>query len=291
MGDTLPPGGQEPKVDRPAPAPRSERQVRPLAALKDEPEKAAEAWRQAVDDAGGEQPTAAQVTEAVKRVREPKPLSKPDHGGGISHPAPFPVAILPIFLELLEDHHRVLDPFAGTGRIHELHGHETVGIELEPEWAALHPDTMVGNALALPFEDDSFDAIATSPTYGNRLADHHNAADPESRRSYTHDLGRSLHEDNSGAMQWGDSYCEFHWKAWEEAVRVLRPRGRFVLNIKDHIRGGEWQDVAGWHVHALCSLGLAVVAARPVVTGQLRVGENAALRVPAELVVAFELSA
>jgi len=45
----------------------------------------------------------------------------------------------------------------------------------------------VGNALSLPFEDDSFDAVCTSPTYGNRLAENHDAYDPQARRSYKHD--------------------------------------------------------------------------------------------------------
>ena len=100
---------------------------------------------------------------------------------------------------------------------------ETVGVELEPEWADLHPDTFVGNALALKFDDADFDAVVTSPTYGNRLADHHNAKDGSVRRSYTHDLGRQLQEDNSGAMHWGPKYRDFHRKAWIEAKRVIRP--------------------------------------------------------------------
>lgn len=218
------------------------------------------------------------------------PVTKPDLGSGLSHPARYSDDLLPHFAELLAGCVHVLDPFAGTGKIHELQadGFKTVGIEIEPEWANLHPDTTVGSALALPFADDSFDAICTSPTYGNRLADSHNASDPHLRRSYTHDLGRTLHEENSGAMQWGLDYQAFHEKAWAEAVRVLRAGGVFVLNIKDHIRNGAWQDVAGWHMATLCDLGLTVFAVRPVVTGHLRQGANATVRVPAELVIAFD---
>jgi ParB-like chromosome segregation protein Spo0J len=219
---------------------------------------------------------------------ERPPITKPDLGGGVSHPARYSDELFQHFRELLDAHSTVLDPFAGTGRIHELRPRwETTGVELEPEWAQLSPHTIVGSALALPFPDEHFDAICTSPTYGNRLADHHDAADPGLRRSYTHDLGRTLTAGNSGVMHWGDTYRDFHEQAWREAVRVLVEGGTFILNIKDHFRKGQWQDVAGWHVHALCDLGLYVEAVRPVATGNLRQGANGDLRVPDELVIAF----
>jgi DNA modification methylase len=124
-----------------------------------------------------------------------------------------------------------------------------------------------------------FDAVVTSPCYGNRLADHHNASDPESRRSYTHDLGRDLSAGSSGAMHWGSAYRNFHRAAWAETWRVLRPGGRLVLNIKDHVRKGKRQLVAGWHITHLVSVaGFELLWNHNVETPTLRQGENAAAR-------------
>jgi hypothetical protein len=130
----------------------------------------------------------------------------------ILHPAKFSPTILETMEAFLPEAGIVLDPFAGVGGCHAwaTPTRQVVGIELEPEWAAAHPDTVVGNALFLPFAAVTFDAVATSPTYSNRFADSHRARDGSRRRSYTHDLRastddpeRRLHKDNSGAMHWG----------------------------------------------------------------------------------------
>lgn len=260
----------------------------------DDPEDRAVAARHAIDeirDEIRETGTLAPTQDEIAAA-EPWTPNKPDLGNGISHPARYSPELLPIFAELLDGHSDVLDPFAGTGRIHELRDLieiETVGLELEPEWADLSPYTIEGDATDLPWTDDEFEAICTSPTYGNRLADSHNAADPERRRSYTHDLGRPLSEGSSGAMHWGDEYRDLHYKAWSEAVRVLRPGGRFVLNIKDHIRGGAQMPVSHWHVATLVSLGLHFrpELSRGVQTGHLRQGANPE-RAGQELVLVFD---
>lgn len=221
--------------------------------------------------------------------------SKKIYSTGVAHPAVFSSPILPVMAELLEpEHSHILDPFAGVGRVHELAAYlewpvETVGIEIEPEWANLHEDTVVGNALALPFSADKFDAVVTSPTYGNRFADSHNARDGSIRRSYTHDLGRTLAEDNSGDLHWGPRYREFHVQAWLEVQRVLRPGGRLILNISDHIRRGERQHVSSWHAEALIAMGFKLVDTSRVQTQRLRAGSNGNARVPSELVLAFDL--
>ena len=210
-----------------------------------------------------------------------------------AHPARYSEALLPIFANLLQMTvgvgARVLDPFAGTGRIHELYPtYETTGVEIEPEWAHMHPRTLVGNALALDFANGTFDAIVTSPTYGNRMADHHDAKDTSKRITYRHRLGRALHPDNSGQLQWGPRYQNFHALAWGEAVRVLRPGGVFILNISDHIRGGSVVPVSEWHRSYLQSEhGLMLGVDIEVETPRMKFGANGALRTDSENVFLF----
>lgn len=257
------------------------------------------------DEYGDEIPTEA-LDEAVNgnvASKDPTPgkppwqPTKPDLGEGISHPARYSPELIAAFRDLLHEYSfpgaRILDPFAGTGKIHELHpDYDTVGIELEAEWANIHPRTQIGNALDLPFDPDTFDAIVTSPTYGNRLADSHNASDPERRRSYTHDLGRDLSAENSGAMHWRNGtqgsirYRTFHEKAWDEAVLVLKPGGIFVLNFKDHWRDGALMPVGNWHAWCLGRLGLDYIDSFSISTGSLRQGANGELR-SVELVLVY----
>jgi hypothetical protein len=147
-------------------------------------------------------------------------------------------------------------------------------VEIEPEWADMHPNTIVGNALALDFPDASFDALVTSPTYGNRLADHHEAKDGSKRYSYRHVLGRPLHPDNSGQLQWGTRYREFHEKAWTEALRVLKPDALILLNSSNHIRNGDEQYVTEFHAGWFLDHGCAMLDLDTVKTRRLRDGAN-----------------
>ena len=190
----------------------------------------------------------------------------------------------------------MLDPFAGTGRIHQLYGArsvdeaevETFGVEIEPEWANMHPRTVVGDATALPFVDDSFDCIVTSPCYGNRMADHHEAKDDSRRVTYRHTLGRPLHPNNAGQLQWGDKYRAFHLAAWAEAARVLKPGGTFILNCSDHIRAGKVQRVTTWHIFALIGLGFELIDGARIKTPRMGFGANAKARVGYESVVVLQ---
>jgi len=273
------------------PLPSTEKQVRPLATLA-APERA-EAWAEAVERADGAQPTATMVAEVVAERRTPKPVPKPAIDGAPPHPATYSDALLDTLRELLEEHHdgvgrRIVDPFAGTGRIHELQpGWATIGVELEPEWAGLHADTICGDSRLL--EDllhghRPVDAIVTSPAYGNRLADSYDAYDPQARRSYSIDLGRPLTDGNGAGLQWGDEYRTLHERVWEECSWLLRSGGLLLLNCKDHQRAGRVEAVTGWHVRTLVGLGLAVIDVRTLPAAGLPFTTAKSL---SELVIAF----
>lgn len=215
------------------------------------------------------------------------------------HPAKHPARYSPTILDRLGvllameaqgrgvDRLRVLDPFGGTGRVHLL-GHDSVSSELEPEWAAqglpLGP-CLVADALALPFADGAFDAIVTSPCYGNRLADHHNARDSSVRHSYTHDLGRPLHPASAGTLQWGEPYRQLHRAAWVEALRVVAPGGLALVNVSDHVRRGVVVPVVTFHIEALEGAGWVIDHMETVPTPRLRYGANGAARVDGEAIV------
>lgn len=213
----------------------------------------------------------------------------------VRHPARFSDRILDVVAKHVEGSAVLLDPFAGTGRVHELRSVpgvvRTIGVEIEPEWAALHPDTLVGDALDLAacgVGPASVDHVVTSPTYGNRMADHHDARDGSVRNTYKHTLGRDLSPNSSGQLQWGAAYRDFHELAWCEALTALRSGGRFTLNLKNHVRRGVVQRVVEWHVDVLMhGFGLRLDALDAVPTAGLAHGENSGVRTGFEVVVTF----
>lgn len=232
------------------------------------------------------------------------------------HPAKFSDPIIPVLASFLEPGWTVIDRFAGVGRIHEVRNHvdvTTFGVELEPEWAHAHPGTWCGDAMDVTGED-RWDAEVTSVTYGNRFADKHNAQERcracggtgcadlldrvpcqkcggkgvrnHHRRGYTHNLGRQLTPGNSGGLQWGNEYRDFH-QAWLKSSYEL-VRRRLVLNVSDHIRRKERQRVVEWFIGAATDVGFELVGATAVPTSRMRDGSNRESRVPYEMVLAFD---
>ena len=265
-------GGRSPPVRSP------ERRLRPIRKR-----------RSAVPPITAPKKPAAPPQRKRSRTADRPPIPKPDLGGGLSHPARFSPQILELIATFLPPNRYdiVLDPFAGTGKIHQL-ANRTLGIEIEPEWARLHADTLVGDATKLPFADGSLDAVATSPTYANRLADNYRTDSAHTRRSYRFDLGRDLHTNNSGQLQWGPAYREMHQQAWAEAHRVLRPAGRLIVNVKDHVRAGVVVPVTAFHIETVTALGFVLVEHAAVPVRSLRVGANAGARVATESVLVFD---
>jgi hypothetical protein len=119
------------------------------------------------------------------------------------------------------------------------------------------------------------------------MADSYDGRDGSQRNTYRIALGHTLHPDNSGGMQWGTSYRQFHHAAWAEAIRVLIPGGIFILNIKDHFRDSKIMRVTNWHIATLRKLGLELDITLKLYAPGLRFGSNHEARVDYESVIRF----
>lgn len=213
------------------------------------------------------------------------------------HPAKYTDVLLPVFARILREHgaQSVLDPMAGVGKIGLLRDYgfagRIVANEIEPEWAAqapAHVEIHVGDAANMTWaRDGEFDAVITSPVYGNRMSDHFNARDNSRRYTYRHMLGRPLHPKNTGRLQWGQAYRDAHTRIWTECIRVLAPGGIMVVNVKNHIRKGQLVRVSEWHAEEIQRLGLTLIRRERVDTPGMRNGANAELRVDGEDVWVF----
>lgn len=231
------------------------------------------------------------------------------------HPAQYSPAHIEAFTQLLHiafrdlrgvRRPRVVDGMAGLFGIHKLDPEwfDTVGNEIEAAYVdaalVLYPGRtcVVGNACQLDFPDASFDAYLVSPTFGNRLADHHANSDLcktckgsgcdtcwgyglSLRRSYLHDVRRlagpdyHLSEHNTGLLSVkAPQYVHLHTLAWAEAARVLRPDGLMVVDVKNFMRAKVEVDVIGLHRAILEGLGFEMVAEQQVAAPGLRNGAN-----------------
>lgn len=242
------------------------------------------------------------------------------------HPAAFSVELYAVLIELIRGCGSVLDPFAGTGRIHQIAEMAgvpiSVGVELEREWSNWEMyqrgprRQIIGDSLVVvPGLRRQFGAVLTSPVYANRMSDHHHAKDPckkcvgtglrtspaglvlncqgcrgsglSRRNTYTHRLGRPLSTNSAAGMQWGEPYRELHRAAWSVCAAKLTPGGRFVVNVSNHIRKHVEIDVIGWHSEVLAEVGLEFVERIDVSTRRQKHGANADKRTGSEAVLVF----
>lgn len=241
------------------------------------------------------------------------------------HPAKWSRALLPEIGEILTaefppdrddpTNPRILDPFAGRG-LCDLESTwpwaDWSGVELEREWAAAHPGIVHASVLDMPWDRPTFDALVTSPCFGNRMADSHDAKDAcgacsgsgrrptmgggdnaeacrnckgsglSDRITYRHKLGRPLTDGSAAGMQWGREYRDFHMAAWAATLAALKPRALIVVNVANHLRGGIEQRVVEWHLTAWFQLGATLDHVRHVGTRKARKGSNREQRIDGE---------
>ena len=208
------------------------------------------------------------------------------------HPAKFTDILLETMYPYIPngDDIKLLDPFAGTGKIALI---KELGFkgkiyanDLESEWLSpnIHGCDFLTyeDAETLDYPSEFFDCVCTSPTYGNRMADHHNAKDGSVRMTYTHCLGRPLHDQNTGSMQFGQKYIQKHERIWRHLLNLLKNGGAFIVNAKNFVRKGKVVDVVGEHLRMLESLGLKLERNLTVETPSMRYGRNSAKRIPHE---------
>jgi hypothetical protein len=94
-------------VDKPEmPLPETERQTRAVRQATDDPQEQAEVWTQAVEDAGGEQPTAPQIKQAAAKVTasktSPPPAEEPEPAKLCDKFGPLALNLVPLWSCLAE---------------------------------------------------------------------------------------------------------------------------------------------------------------------------------------------
>lgn len=246
----------------------------------------------------------------------------------------FPAKFTPTILDRIADELRVrmladpliLDPFAGIGGVHGLRDRypcRTVGIDLEPEFAACHPDTLCGDsrhAGSLLFDAGVGrpDVLVTSPAYGNRFADQYLGSDtekcrdckglgqitsstyppslckrcdgsgnaPSKRANYAIAKGATLTPGSGAALQWGQRYRETHELIVRRLVADIGAP-LWIVNVSSSIRGEGYVPVTEWWVTMLARY-LTVVDLVAVETPRMGFGANGDARVPVEHIIVAE---
>lgn len=223
----------------------------------------------------------------------------------------------------------IIDPFAGTGKLitwaeeeglarlrpdeDAKGGWTVIGVDLEPEWAAWHPNVIAGDARNIHVDHPEWvgavDAIITSPAYGNRMADQYagepcpicdgrgwvkiddtpddvdgvasgcancDATGKRATKRYTYRLalGREMTAGNGAAMQWGDEYRRLHLDVIATWPHLTREGALVIVNMSDHIRGARQVPVTAWWIQSLIAVGYDLVEVVSVDTPRQGHGAN-----------------
>ena len=222
----------------------------------------------------------------------------------VTHPAKYTDAFIPIFADLLKGRKVVLDPFAGTGKISMIKNFGFSGKiicnEIEKDFAdiekkdfslfgSLVDEWHIGDAEKMEYlKDCSIDAICTSQTYGNRMADSFIAKNGSKYITYTHCIGHKLKDGNTGKMQFGEQYQAKHKSIYKELFRVLKNNGIFICNVSNFIKNGKEVDVVGFHKKAIQDIGFSFVEEKKIKTPRMGFGANREKRVNEESILVFK---
>lgn len=211
----------------------------------------------------------------------------------------------------------VLDPYGGIGGIHALRdavpGLDTVAVEIEPEFAACHPDTLCGDSRllgeVLGDRAGTITAVVTSPDYGNRLADQYLGSEnekcrrcdgfgtntdgdrcsncagsgkaPSRRMGYAIALGRKCDPRSGARYQFGKKYRDLHLGILGAVVDTVPPGTLLIYNVSSSIAEKGYRPVMEWWVTEIARRA-DIKALVPIETDRLKFGANYDARVPAE---------
>jgi hypothetical protein len=110
--------------------------------------------------------------------------------------------------------------------------------KVDPEAYELVPsDLKTGvDCTALPYEDDSFDAVVLDPPYMEGLF---RGSEDHLAGSGSHAAFRDNYSDgkrtNGKGPKWHDAVLDLYFRAGAEAQRILKPNGVFIVKCQDEV--------------------------------------------------------
>lgn len=238
------------------------------------------------------------------------------------HPAPYNDGFLAFvraqMIEHAPEHLTLLDPMAGTCKLHTLQGEwhaqrsgvddpddwwgpfdvTTICSELEPEWTTRSPSRKWGvtitsmDALKLLVmergvagRETEHTWLVTSPVWGNRMGDNFVAKDRSDRVTYRHRLGREFTTGSTCPMKWGERYQVWHAAFMRCAYDRAVYGERMLIEIGDHLHAGPdgtkvRAQVTAWWIATALRVGWHLDVAQRIDVPRSRKGSNHDVRIP-----------